>query len=480
LNDVDLTIKPGVTWAGIAQLVNVALQLIGLLILTRLLTPADFGLMAMVATVTAFAGLFRDFGTGAALIQREELTEQLKNTVFWLNVALGVSLTLTVLALSGPIANLFSAPRLELLLNFISPVFLILSLSIAQRSLLERDQKFRVIAKVEISTGIFALLGAVYVASQGGGVYALVLQVLLSATLSGVFFWASAQWRPGFTVSKDSLASIWSFSSNIFVFNLVNYFQRNADSMLIGRYLGSAELGIYNIAYRLLLFPLQTFTFVIGRASFPVYSKFQNQPRKIGNHYLATLGTIALFTAPLKGLIWVLRERAIVIALGDQWLPAAQILAWLAPVGFFQSMVSTSGTVLSSIGRPDILRNLGIVGNLLLVGAIVVGLQWGTVGVAACYCVANLIWVYPVIRTVLKQVSMSFSSFLIEIRFFVLAALAASILTRFVLDSVLTNIFNSTLIVFAIEAAFFMTIYLAILLLFARSQLQSKLSRITQ
>jgi PST family polysaccharide transporter len=185
--------------------------------------------------------------------------------------------------------------------------------------------------------------------------------------------------------------------------------------MLIGRFLGVGELGFYNIAYRILLFPLQSITFVISRATFPTYSRNQHNHALIGKHYLETLETIAFITAPLMALVWALREPIINVLLGERWLPAAGVLAWLAPVGFFQSIVSTSGSVLNSIGRSDVLRNLALIGVPFLTVSFVVGLPWGIEGVAAAYCVANFFWVYPVIKTVLKLLSCSFLEFFVVI-----------------------------------------------------------------
>ncbi|MDA9064655.1 polysaccharide biosynthesis C-terminal domain-containing protein, partial [Pseudomonadales bacterium] len=182
------------------------------------------------------------------------------------------------------------------------------------------------------------------------------------------------------------------------------------------------------------------------------------------------------YTAPVMGIIWTVREHAIVIVLGDQWLGVAPILAWLAPVGFFQSLVSTSGTVLNSIGRSDILRNLGIIGNVFLVSSIVVGLQWGTVGVAACYCIANFIWVYPVIRTVLKQLSIKFTSFLLEVMPFVLAALSASILARLFASNIMMNVIDSILAMSVLTSSLFICIYIAGLWFCARAKLESRVS----
>lgn len=410
-----ITTRHGVTWIGAAQIGKVLMQLVSIFTLARILPAEDFGLMALAATATAFAGLMRDMGTGAALIQKHVLNADLKNAVFLFNVLLGILITIALIALAPLLSIFFKEPRLTDVFFVLAPVFTIVSLSAVHQALLERESLFKHIAKIELASGVAGLGGALFVAWQGGGVYALITQSIVTAIIGTILFWTVSTWRPVIEFKFSALKDIFSFSGNIFLFSFVNYLHRNADSMLIGRFLSVGELGFYNIAYRILLFPLQNITFVVSRASFPAYSRNQHNLGLVGKHYLETLETIAFITAPLMALMWALREPMIAVVLGERWLPAAVVLAWLAPVGYFQSMVSTSGSVLNAIGRSDVLRNLGFIGAPLLTLSFIIGLPWGIEGVAAAYCIANFFWVYPVIETVLKLLSYSFFDFFIII-----------------------------------------------------------------
>lgn len=429
-----LSISSGMRWAGTSQAGRVALQFVGIVFLARLLTPADYGLMAMAATVTAFAALLRDMGTGAGLIHTKLLRHRLVNAVFWFNVALGLLLALAVAALASLAATAFEDPRLQPLLFTLAPLFPIASLGITHQSLLERESGFRTLAKIELTAGLFGLVAALLLAWRGAGVYALVAQGIVAAVSMTVLLWRSLNWRPTARPRWRELKRLFSYSGNLILFNIANYFQRNADTMLIGRFIGTAELGFYNIAYRVLLFPLQNMTFVVSRAMFPAYSRHQDGTHDIATHYLTTLGTIAFCTAPLMALAWALREPFIFVLLGPEWSTSANVLAWLAPVGFLQSIVSTSGVVLAAIGRTDILRNLGFVGVPLLVASFVAGLPWGITGVAAGYCVGNALWIYPVFRTVMSSLSRPFGDFVTSVRHPTLAGLATA-LAVFLLDS---------------------------------------------
>ncbi len=429
MTENSISTRHGVTWMGVSQVGKILMQLVSIFVLARILPADDFGLMALAGTAISFASMMRDMGTGAALIQKHELSLDLKNAVFVFNALIGISLSIIIIVISPLLSIVFKEPRLVDVLIILAPIFTLISLGAVPQALLERDSLFKHIARIELFSGFCGLTAAIIIAWRGGGVYALVAQSVISGTFATILLWIVSPWRPRFEFKLTPLKEIFEFSGNIFLFGVVNYFHRNADSMLIGRFLGVGDLGFYNIAYRILLFPLQNITLVISRSTFPAYCRNQHNPELIGKHYLATLEIIAFITAPLMALIWALREPMITLFLGERWLPAATVLAWLAPVGFFQSMVSTSGSVLNSIGRSDVLRNLGLIGVPFLTLSFVIGLPWGIEGVAAAYCIANLFWVYPVIKIVLKLLSTTFLEFFVVI---IKPTIIASVIALFV------------------------------------------------
>lgn len=467
MTEEKISTRHGVTWVGVAQAGKMLLQVVSIFTLAHILPAEDFGLMALAATATAFASLLRDMGTGAALIQKHELSSDLKNSVFLFNVLLGVLLTTIFMSLSPLLSIIFKEPRLVNVFAVLAPVFTVVSLGAVHQALLERESLFHKIAKIELTSSFFGLVAALAVASQGGGVYALVAQSIVASFVSTVLLWFISTWRPVVEFKFEPLKEIFGFSGNVFLFGLVNFFHRNSDSMLIGRFLGVGELGLYNIAYRILLFPLQNITFVISRAMFPAYSRSQHKPELIAKHYLETLETIAFITAPLMALIWVIREPMIITLLGERWSPAASVLAWLAPVGFFQSMVSTSGSVLNSIGRSDVLRNLGLIGVPFLTISFVIGLPWGIEGVAASYCIANFFWVYPVIKTVLKCLSLSFSKFILFIVKPAFISIFVALLVYF-FKQILALQVQSTMFQFVFSVLFGCILYLILSWIFMR------------
>jgi O-antigen/teichoic acid export membrane protein len=396
-----------VRWVGITQAGRVGIQLVSVVVFSRLLAPSDYGLMAMAAVVINFGGLFRDMGTSAALIQRKDLAPDLLDTVFWLNVILGLVVGIFVAILAPVAAWVFSADALTAVLLALSVIFPIASTTAPHLALLERHSEFRSIAWVEVSSGVTGLVAGIIFALIGGGVYSLVLQGVLTAAVSAIQFWRMSKWRPGTSWHSDEIKKIWHFSSNLVAFNVVNYFVRNGDSALVGRYLGAVSLGWYSAASRLLLFPTQNLTLVLGRALLPVYSRRQESLAEIATLYLRTLRLIAAVSAPMMFGLWAVRAPFVAVLLGPKWLPIAEILAWFAPMAFFQSLSSTTGTILSAIGRTDTLRTLGIVNSTLLLGAFIAGLQFGLFGLVIAYFFATLILTVSTMHITLTQVNSS-------------------------------------------------------------------------
>lgn len=465
MGENNISISNGVKWIGLMQAAKIIFQLIAVVTLARILPPSDYGLMAIISAVTAFAMVFRDMGLAAAIIHSEKLSDKLISSVFWLNMLVGVLISIFLWMMAPIISGLMSEPRLTTLLPIIAPLFVFSASSMVFQALLERKLKFKEIAAVEISSSIVALILAIYLAWSGFGVKALIGQVLCSSIVSALMFSYIVKRRPKLQFSIQELKRIYKYSLNIFIFNFVNYIQRNTDTVLIGRFIGSVDLGYYSIAYKLLLFPLQSITETISRASFPVYSRNNNNLSLVGKHYLETLGLIAFITAPLMSLTVVLSDDIIVTLLGENWSESAVILAWLAPVGFFQSIVSTSGGLLNSIGRSDVLRNLGFVGVPFLTMGIVIGLKWGVVGVATGYCIVNFFWIYPVMSRVLSLLSYPFISLIPFITKPVILAVPTSVIIE-ILYSILLDDLNLSFLKLILVSLMTLLIYFALYFIF--------------
>jgi PST family polysaccharide transporter len=402
------------------------------------------------------------------VVQKEELTEATTSTVFWLNVALGTSLGLGLLALSAPIAAGFSAPRLTPVLWLLAAVFPITSLGAIHQALLERHSQFRKLARIEFLSSLGGLCVALVLAWRGIGVFSLACQMLTTALLSTGQLWLATRWVPRSGWDRKEFRAIWGFSGGMAGFTFIGFFNRNADAMVIGRVLGSVPLGIYSQAYKVMMFPLQSMTYVAGRALFPIMSRQQHDRPQMARLYFRSLRMIALVTAPMMAGLWVLREPFIEVTLGRQWADVIVILGWLAPVGFIQSLVSTTGTVFMATGRTDLLMRLTALGALLQVSSFLVGVRWGIEGVAMCYLVANVLNIAPSFAMTLHQLRSGYAALWQAVRQPLLFA-AVMLLVIVPLTALLRRQALPSLPLLAIVALVGAGCYGALILLFSRA-----------
>lgn len=404
-----------VRWVAVSQGARVASQLVSMVVLARLLPPESYGLMAMAMTVTNLAFLFRDMGTSVALIQCKVLSDELKCTLYWVNVGLALAIALVLAACAPAIALAYKEPRLTLIIAALALAFPLSSLGTVHQALMERDSQFRLLARIEAVSAIAGLALALAAAALGAAVWSLVLQMLLATALTSVQSCLASPWRPRLVFAARELRAIAGFSANFSLFQYVSYLERNADSIIIGRLLGPVALGVYSMAYKVMLFPLQNITGVASRALFPAMSRRQESREELGALYLRATSTISMVTAPLMAGLFFLREPFVALALGPRWGAAAALLKWLAAVGFIQSITASTGAVFLALGKSRLMLGLGVFGAALQVGAFIIGVRWGVEGVAASYCVANLLNALPATAVVVALLGIAPRAALTEI-----------------------------------------------------------------
>ncbi|SEK52450.1 polysaccharide transporter, PST family [Roseateles sp. YR242] len=378
-----------VRWLSVAQASKVLGQLVSVVVLSRLLPPSAYGVMALAGVMLTFASLLRDLGTGAAIIQRKNLSPVLADTVFWLNVAMGLGLGLILAAAAYPISLFFREPELFPVMLLMSLGFPLGAVTAVHQAWMERHARFRELAILDVFTQVGGLCLSIGCALAGWGVYAFVVPSLFTIGVSSTWLWFKSGFKPGRQWSREEFRSLWGFSGSLTAFNFINYFARNADSMIIGRMLGAGPLGQYGMAYKLMLFPVQHMSWVVGRALLPRLSGIQDDLPAVREVYFKVLGGIALLSMPIMVGLWSLRDPFVAVVLSAKWAIVAPLLGWLAPVGIMQSLMSTIGSTLTSQGRTAALFQLGIFNTATVLAGFFLGAQYGVVGVAAGYFVAN-------------------------------------------------------------------------------------------
>lgn len=401
-----------IAWAGISQAGRIGLQVITLVVLSRLIPAQDFGAFALAATITSLVFILRDMGTAAAVIQRPNLEEALLSTVFWFNLILGVTLGLLVAITASWVAVAFSEPSIEGLLMALAVGYPIASSGAVHQALLERQQNFRLLAIIEVGAALCGLGAAVAAALKGSGSYSLVVNQLVITVVNAIGLWLGSLWRPKLSWCRKEFFSIFGYSSNLFGSQLLNYLSRNADSMLVGRFLGAQALGWYSMAYKLMLFPLYNLALVVARATFPKLSQLQGHHQEVARGYIRSVRLISLLTFPLMTGLFVLRESFVITVLGEAWMPVADILAWLCPVGLLQSVTTTMGMVYMVTGRTKIMFRWGLFSTALTLIGMALGIAEGYIGVARNYALVNAMLFLPTCFFALKQIDLNVWRFL--------------------------------------------------------------------
>lgn len=374
----------GVAWVTSARLASQGVQFAASIVLARLLLPNAYGLVAIVWTFTGFAFLFNDLGIGAALVQSESITEADISTAFVINATVGVGLTLVVLVLSGPLAAVVHQPRVAGLLALAS-IGYTLSNTTVPTALLERRMRFRTVAAIDLSTTVLGLGISVCAAALGEGAKSLVIGPLFTMASSTVVSFVAAGWIPRAVPTRASAHKLFAFGKHVTGFNIVNYWARNGDNVLIGRFVGAAELGLYNRAYMLMLMPVTQVTGVLGRVLLPVFSAMQHDPARLRAAVMRVSRASGVLFFPLVLGLAATAHNFVLVAFGSRWRGAIPLVAILAFSAAPQIITAMSGLLSQAVGRTKLLSTWGNLSSSSVILAIVIGLPWGAEGVAIAF-----------------------------------------------------------------------------------------------
>lgn len=414
----------GLKWSSASKIGQQVLQFTTLAILARLLLPEDFGLMASAMVVIGLVNVFRDLGLSAALIQKQNVSDELFSSVFWLSVTTGLIMMLALIIFSPYIADFYNANTLVPILQVLSLSFLFSGLSAVQQAFLEKELRFKTISKFELFATFLAAVTGITMAILKFGVWSLVLQNLVFTFTVSFLFWIRQSKRPKFFFKWREIKSIVNFSANLAGFNILNYFVRNADYILIQKFLGEQQLGYYTLAYRLMLYPLKNITVVITRVMFPVLSKIQNDNKKFRDIYLKLVSTISLLTFPLMLGLVAVSENFVMVVFGAKWEPVTTLILILAPLGLLQSIYTPAGIIFQAKGRTDWWFRWGAFTGVLFITAFWIGLKWGLIGVALAYLIVNIITFYPGLAIPFKLIELKVSNFIFSFNKNIIISLA--------------------------------------------------------
>lgn len=364
-----------------------ALNLVSTAIMARLLRPQDFGLVAMVTSITSFVGLFKDLGLSNATVQRLSVTHAQISFLFWINVALSLATTAVVIALAPAIAWFYHEPRLLRVTLILSLSFVISGLTVQHQALLRRQMQFKSLAVRDMVAMLCGVTSGIILAWFGFGYWSLVAVPVATNIASCILLWTICHWRPGPFQRGIGAREMLKFGGNLTAFNLLNYFSRNFDNILIGRVLGAAPLGIYSKAYGLLMLPIAQINFPMAAVMLPGLSRLQKEPVEYARLFTNAVRAISLLTLPIVVFCFFFAHDAVHVLLGRRWLPVAPIFQWLAPAALFGAISFVPGWLCQSLGRPQRQLHYALVSAPICVLGFLVGIKWGVAGVAASYSI---------------------------------------------------------------------------------------------
>lgn len=378
------TMVEGLAWMSAARITSQVIQLVLFVVLARVLTPDEFGLAAVVTVIASFAVLLTDLGLGSAVIQIEQPTRGDLSAAFWINLGSGIVLTIIFWLASPFIADFYGSEELEGLVK-LSGLLFALSNSAIHVALLERAFRFRRLAIVELVGAFSGAASSVAWALVTGGAESLILGPVVAAAVTTGILWLTVPWRPTLTFRGSNIKSIWVRGRGVAGFNLVNYWSRNADNILLSKTVPAADLAFYSRAYGIMLAPVAQVNVVLARVLLPSLIRLRSDARALQHEYLRTLRAMCALLFPIACLVAVTAEPLIEVAFGSAWLPMAPMLTLLATSVPPQIAIASTGILYQALERGDALFRRGSIVSLFTVMAIAGGLYWGAQGVAAAY-----------------------------------------------------------------------------------------------
>lgn len=352
---------------------NVAVHLVVTMVLSRMLTPEEFGTAAIVTVFTSFFSIIADVGISTAIIQYKDLAKRECDALFFLSVVVGIVLAAVFCLLSWPISLIYKDAELVRLCCVASLSVLFYSANMAPNGVLLRDRRFASVSVRLVFASIFSGVLAIALTSRGFGSYALVWQAVASAAVVLIWNWFASGLRLDNPHFMEPLKKVWRYSIFQAGFSTINYFARNLDNLLVGAFIGRAQLGQYDKAYKLMGYPLTYLTGVFSDVLQPFLSEYQADRRKLYEHWLSICRVLALAGMLVTAVFVCFPKEIVLVMYGDQWLHAVPVVATLGLSVGIQMVNSTSGAIFQSAGRTDALFKSGIVCTCVSLVAILAG-----------------------------------------------------------------------------------------------------------
>lgn len=371
-------------WTTASTVARAGLQLLQVAVLARFLSPADYGLMAMVLVILSYAGLFSDMGLSTAFVQRQQISHEERSSLYWLSVAVGGALMLIVMAISPLAAMFFKEPRIIPLMMLVATNFLVIAIGQQLRTDAEKSLNFRPVALIEIGAATVGLVVALLAAWLNWGVYALVFAAMASAWLAMVMSWLflAHGWRPAWRLQWSEIRWFVRFGGGMVLNNLINHVNSTIDLILGGRMLGAGPLGLYSVPRNLMLQIQGMINPVFTRVGFPLIASIQHDKKRVKQVYLKTMNLTASVNAPVYVGMALFTPEIVLLLFGANWTESAPLMRILALWGLLRSFGNPAGSLLFGLGHVRLAAKWNASLLLIIPPAVGIGSLWGAAGMA--------------------------------------------------------------------------------------------------
>lgn len=381
----------GGAYSLISQGLMVTIQMSTMIILARLLSPADFGLFAIVASITGFILLFRDLGLSTATIQKPDITQEEVTLLFWINITLAAGIALAMVLMALVYHHYYPDSKLAAILAVMSIGTLVSGFGTQHQAILNRLMRFRTIAISDISSIFLSSMLGIFCGLAGLSFWSLVLMQVSYSIINTTLLWILSGWRPGRPVWTTNARELLAFGGHLTGANVMTYFARNIDNVLIGFVWGPVQVGYYSRATQLLLQPTLQISALLKNVLIPTLSRLNNSPAQIREMCCSILSQMARISFPAITLMLMTSDWIIRVVLGDKWEPSALIFSCLSIATLLQPVNAAAGIILIAQGRPRELFHVISLTSLAMAGAICIGLPWGATGVALAISLCELV-----------------------------------------------------------------------------------------
>jgi teichuronic acid exporter len=363
----------GIKWSFIDNLANSGITFLVGIILARILTPTEFGILGLITVFIAISNSIVDGGFATALIRKHDATDNDFNTVFYCNLAIAVFLMFVLILFSNTIAVFFKEPLLRKVLPVMSLLLIINAFTIIQRTIFVKKINFKIQAKISLIASVGSGIIGVCLALLKFGVWSLVAQQLSRQVLLLLFFWIYSSWRPRFIFSKDSFNELFGFGSKVLLANLVNTFYQNIFLSIVGKLYSTEQLGKYTRADQFNTIFTNNLTMIVQKVSFPTLSSIQNEKERLTSLFRKTLVYSAIITFAFVFSLAAIARPLILILIGQKWIQSVEYLQIMCLYGVLYPLSILNLNMLNIHGRSDLFLRLEVLKKILFIPVFVVG-----------------------------------------------------------------------------------------------------------